>query len=124
EGLSCVVVGAAAGLADDLAVYLRHADAAVERASDLEDAAAQSASGSGLSIWVIDAGDEPPSVKQVRAAAAACPGQDIRFVIVHMASTMRYRTRAVALDMITLEGNALTRGAFLKAVAVAAGRAS
>jgi len=122
-GLCCVVVGAA-GLADDLADYLKHAHADVERAPDLASARAQGADRGGLSVWVVDAVDEPQSLERIRAAAHAKASQDVRFVVVLIERGKRRRPRAMAPDMITVDGNALNRRTFLRAVAAAAGRAS
>jgi len=96
----------------------------VERAQDLASARAQRADRGGLSVWVIDAGEEPQSPEQVRAAAHAEVSQDVRFVVVLIERGKRRRPRVAAPDMITVDGNALNRRTFLKAVAVAAGRAS
>ncbi len=123
-GLCCVVVGEAGGLADDLAAYLKHAHADVERALDLAKARVQTAGWSGLSVWVVDAGDKPQSLEQIRAVAGAQAGQDVRLVVVLIERGKRRHPRAVAPDMITVDGNALNRRTFLRAVAAAAGRAS
>ncbi|HTE43107.1 MAG TPA: ATP-binding protein, partial [Steroidobacteraceae bacterium] len=123
-GLCCVVVGTSGWLADDFAVYLKHANAQVERATDLASARVQTAGWSGLSVWVVDASDEPQRLEQMRIVARARSEQDVRFVVVLIERGKRRRPRAVAPDMITLDGNALSRRTFLKAVAVAAGRAS
>ncbi len=123
-GLSCVVVGAAGGLAEDLAAYLEHANAVVERAADLASARMQTAGRSGLSVWVVDACDEPERLEQMRVVAHAQAGQDVHLVIVLIERGKRRRPRTVAPDLITIDGNALSRRHFLQAVAVAAGRAS
>ncbi len=123
-GLFCVVVGAVGGLADDLAVYLKHANALVARAPDLVSAGIQTAGRSGLSVWIVDAGDEPQSPQQIRAAAPAKAGEDVRLVVVLIERGKRRHPRAVAPDMITVDGDSLSRRTFLTAVAVAAGRAS
>ena len=123
-GLSCVVVGADGELADDLAVYLEHANALVERAPDLASARAHTAGRRGLSVWVVDARNEPQLPQQLRIIAHAQADQDIRFVVVLSERGKRRRPRVVAPDMITVDGNALSRRTFLSSVAVAAGRAS
>ena len=76
-GLSCVVVGDAGGLADDLAAYLKHAHAVVERALDLASARVQTAGWSGLSVWVVDAGDEPRT-PGANARCRPCPDRSGR----------------------------------------------
>ncbi len=121
-GLSCLAVGSAEGLADDLAVYLTHGGAAVERVSDLAIARKRaSAYPAGLSVWVIDAGDERPSVDELHVATGARPDLEVRFVVIGRGQ--RRKPRAAASDLVLVDGNALSRQAFLKAVAIAAGRA-
>ena len=123
-GLSCVVVGARGGLADDLAAYLKHENAVVERAPDLAGARQQGAGHSGLSVWVVDAGNEPLSAEQLHADIRAQADPATRPVVVLIGRGKRRRPRAVAPDLITVDGNALHRQTFLKTVAAAAGRAS
>ena len=123
-GLRCVVVGSADGLADDLAAYLEHAHANVERASDLASARVQTAGRSGMAVWVVDASDVPQRREQVPAITRAQANQDVRLVVVLIERGRRRRPRAAAPDVITIDGNALNRRTFLHTVAVAAGRAS
>ncbi len=124
-GLSCVVVGAApGGLAEDLASYLEHANAVVERVPNLARARERGAGRSGLSVWVVDAGNEPRPPTQMYAAARAQIDQDVRLVVVLIERGKRRRPRVVAPGLITVDGNALNRRTFLRTVAVAAGRAS
>jgi PAS domain S-box-containing protein len=122
-GLVCVVVGAPEGLGDDLAVYLRHADATVFRESNLERAR-QHASGiaSGPSVWVIDTGDECPSAEELRSKARIPPQADARIVMVAVERGKRRIPRRIAPDVIMVDGNVLRRETFLTAVAAAAGR--
>jgi len=123
-GLSCVVVGSAKGLADDLAAYLTHGGAAVEQVPDLGIARERaSAYPAGLSVWVIDAGDNEPSADELLAAARVRPDMDIRFVFVVIGRGKRRKPRTAASDLIAVDGNALDRQTFLRAVAIAAGRA-
>ena len=119
-----MVVGPGGGLADDLAHYLTHANAVVERASDLADARAQSAGRSGLSVWVVDACDEPQRLAQMRIIAHAQADQGMHIAVVFIECGKRHYPRVVAPDMISVDGNALNRRTFLKTVAAAAGRAS
>jgi len=125
-GLSCLVVGSTEGLADDLAAYLRHGGAAVERAPDLAIAreragARECASAAGLSVWVIDAGDELPSADELQVAAGVRRDLEVRFLVVGRGQ--RRNPRAAASDLIVVDGNVLGRQTFLRAVAIAAGRA-
>jgi CheY-like chemotaxis protein/HPt (histidine-containing phosphotransfer) domain-containing protein len=84
----------------------------------------QTAGRSGLSVWVVDASDAPQRLEQVRAITRAQANQNVRVVVVVIERGKRRRPRAVAPDIITVDGNALNRQTFLKAVAAAAGRAS
>lgn len=124
-GLSCVVVGNAGGIADDLAAYLAHASAFVARASDVAGAGRLAArQPTSISVWVIDARDEVRNAEQMRAAISSQLNQDIRFVVVLIGRGKRRRIRTVIPDLIAIDGNALSRRNFLRAVATAAGRAS
>ncbi len=50
----------------------------------------------GLSVWVIDAGDEPPSAAELHAAGAR-PDQDVRFVLIGRGHRRKPRTVAPGL---------------------------
>lgn len=111
-GLSCLVVGTAESLADDLVAYLGHGGARVERAPDLA-AAQQWIARQGVSshpsapcVVVIDTVDTTPPLGEMRAAAR---GQ-------------RRRGRVEAADLVTLDADGLHRLRFLEAVAIAADR--
>ena len=119
--LSCLVVGRAEGLADDLAVYLTHGGAVVDRAPDLAIARERaSAYPAGLSVWVIDADDEPPSADELHLAAEARPDLQVRFVVIGRGQ--RRKLRSGSPTLIAVDGNVLGRETFLKAVAITAGR--
>ncbi|HEU0234330.1 MAG TPA: PAS domain S-box protein [Gallionella sp.] len=120
-GLSCLMVDGTDNLAEELAAYLTHGGAAVERVADL--AAARERAGAlppGLWLWIAAAGEEQPSPDNLRAAARTRPEQDIRFVVIGRGQ--RRKPRVVAPDLVMLDGNILKRRTFLKAVAIAAGR--
>lgn len=122
-GLSCLVVGGTESLAGDLAAYLTHGGALVERAADL--AAARTllpTLPSGQWIWVIDTAGAPPPLDELRAIARARPEHDARFVVI--ARGRRREPRVEDTAVVLVDGNVLTRGALLKAAAIAAGRAS
>ena len=121
-GLPCLVVGGTEGIADDIAAYLVHAGALVERVADLAAVKEWIASRPpGLCIVLIDtAGDNPP-LDKLRAAALAHPEQETRFVAIRRGQ--RREPRLEDSDLVSVDGNALTRRALLKAVAIAAGRA-
>jgi PAS domain S-box-containing protein len=124
EGLSCLVVGRPGGLADDFAVYLEYDNAVVQRAPNLMVARMHSTDRSGLSVWVIDSDDGREAAQNIRATALSLIDQNVRFVVVIVERGTRRQPRVAAPNMITVDGNALTRHTFLKAVAAAAGRAS
>ena len=126
-GLSCLVVGAAESLADDLAAYLAHGGARVERAPDLA-AAQQWIARQGISshppapcVVVIDTVDTRPPLDELRAAVRNRPGLDGRFVVVGRGE--RRRGRVEAADLVALDADGLHRLRFLEAVAIAADRA-
>jgi len=121
-GLSCLVVGDTDdGLAGELAAYLTHGGAAVERAALAAAGERASALPPGLWVWVIATGEEPPSPDNLRTIAHARPEQDIRFVVIGRGH--RRKPKIAASDLVMLDGNVLKRRMFLKAVAIAAGRA-
>jgi PAS domain S-box-containing protein len=123
-GLSCVVIGPAGGMADDLAVYLTHAKAVVVRVATLTDAEERSVGRTSLEVWVVDAGEHRLPAERMQTVLHSQAGHDIHFVVVVIERGKRRRPRVVAPDMIAVDGNALNRRTFLKAVAAAAGRAS
>lgn len=118
-GLSCFVIGPQ-GLADDLTVYLEAADAVVERMANL--AAAHERTNAilpGLMVWIIDITGATPTPDELRAAARE--GFDIRFVVIGRGD--RRQPRLENTGMVVVDGNILSRQTFLKAVAIAAGKA-
>jgi PAS domain S-box-containing protein len=120
--LSCLVVGGTEGIADDIAAYLVHAGALVERVAELAAVKEWIASRPpGLCIVVIDTAAANPPLDKMRAAARAYPEQETRFVIIRRGQ--RREPRLEDADLVLVDGNVLTRRALLKAVAVAAGRA-
>jgi len=121
EGLSCLVVGESGSLADDLVAYLMHGGAVVERMADLATAQEWiTASPPGLYIVIVDtAGGEPPS-DELRAAVRPRPEQENRFVVIGRGQ--RREPRLEDDGLMRVDGNILTSGALLKAVAIAAGR--
>jgi two-component system sensor histidine kinase/response regulator len=120
-GLSCLVVGGTGGMADDLAIYLSHAGAQVERVADLLPVREWIASRPpGLCIVLVDTAAAHPNLDELRASARAHPEQATRFVIIRRGQ--RREPRLVDADIVSLDGNVLSRRALLKAVAVAAGR--
>ncbi len=126
EGLHCLVVGNTGEITDDLATYLAHDGAIVERGTDLGYAREWIASQPpGLYIMVIDTADADPPLDRSQldslcAAARAYPEQDARFVVIRRGQ--RREPRVDAANLVLVDGNVLTRKTLLEAVAVAAGR--
>ena len=126
-GLHCLVVGSREGMADDLAAYLMHAGVMVGRAEGLGSAKGWIDSRPpGLYIVIIDtAADYPPLATALldglRVASRAYPGQEARFVVIQRG--LRHEPRLADVDLVLVDGNALTSRFLLKAVAIAAGRA-
>ncbi len=138
SGLSCLVLGDDEGLGDDLAAYLTYEGALVERVPKLD--AARKLIGTlppGLWLLVIDAGRDAPPVEELRAACRTRTSLDPHFVVVehghhqpgvepHFVIIRRGRRRqgrAQTVDIITMDGDVMHRQSFLRAVAIAAGRA-
>lgn len=120
-GLSCLVVGGTGGVADDLAIYLSHAGALVERVADLLPVREWIASRPpGLCIVLVDTAAAHPNLDELRASARAHPEQATRFVIIRRGQ--RREPRLEDADIVSVDGNVLSRKVLLKAVAVAAGR--
>ena len=122
QELSCLVVGDSESLADDLAAYLVHDGAVVERSEDLAAIDEWIAGRThGLCIVLIDTAGSKPLLDGLRAAARAHPEQQTRFVAIGRGQ--RREPRLEDADLVAVDGNALTRRALLKAVAIASGRA-
>jgi CheY-like chemotaxis protein/HPt (histidine-containing phosphotransfer) domain-containing protein len=120
-GLCCLVVGGEDSMAGDMAVYLAHDGAVVERVADRAAARQWIASHPpGLCIVVIDNTGAPSPLDELRTVARARTGTDVRFVVIGRGKRRRYRVEAA--DQVTLDAEVMHRRAFLDAVAIAAGR--
>ncbi|SFN76391.1 PAS domain S-box protein [Nitrosospira briensis] len=137
-GISCLVIGDEKGLGDDLAVYLRYSGATVERETDFRAAPKRiEALPPGLWLLIIDAGHDVPPLEELRAACHARPDLDSHFVVLEhghhqpdieprfvvIKRGRRRHERTETVDTVTLDGDVMHREAFLRAVAIAAGRA-
>jgi CheY-like chemotaxis protein/HPt (histidine-containing phosphotransfer) domain-containing protein len=119
EGLNCLVFGRSDSLADDMAVYLRHANARTECVRDQENALRWLLnSPDGMSIVLVD--DLGAEALLARMRAAVRPNQEIHFALIGRGR--RRRARMNAEGLVLVDGNLLTRRALLEAVAIAAGR--
>lgn len=122
-GLSCLVIGGPDGLAPDLTTYLAHAGAQVQTLPDL--VAAQRWIRSDLSgpwVWVIDFDKTHPTVEELTATIGLCPAIDVRLLAIVTERGTRRKPRDKGAGIVTVDGNALCRQTFLRAVAIAAGR--
>ena len=100
-GLSCLVLdeGGPNGLGVDLATYLTHDQALVERVTTLAAALQWIASRpAGLCIVVIDTVAAHPLLEDLRAATRAHPEQEIRFVVIGRGQ--RRRPRLEGADVV------------------------
>ena len=116
-GLDCIVVGA--DHADDLRVYLEHAGAKVHPVADLR-AAVQRASGLSRPVVIQNTRGDALSSEALHAMFGATP--DARHLLI--ARGWGRRAKMTSTDVVSLDGNCLRRTSLLRAVAVAAGRAS
>jgi len=137
SGLSCLVLGDAQGLGDDMATYLSYGGARVERAANL-DAARKLIVTLAPVLWlfVIDAGRDTPALKELRTACRARLSLDPHFLVLerghhqqgiepHFVVINRGRRRqgrAQTEYLVTMDGDVMNRQSFLRAVAIAAGR--
>jgi len=118
--LPCLVVGDENSLANDLATYLIHDGAVVERAEDLASAEEWIAHRAPcLCVVVIDTAGIDLPMNELRAAART--GADVRLVAIERGG--RRHCRAVSPGLIALDAEVMHRRVFLEAVAIAAGRA-
>jgi PAS domain S-box-containing protein len=119
-GLDCIVVNGRSAVIEDVAIYLEHAGARVRRVADLEAAAHAAAGLSAPVVVTHDIGRGPVLIDALQATFRKAP--DVRFVLI--ARGRRRRARVRSPNLVLLDGDALRRQALLRAVAVAAGRAS
>jgi signal transduction histidine kinase/ActR/RegA family two-component response regulator/HPt (histidine-containing phosphotransfer) domain-containing protein len=120
SGLSCLVIGDQTCLADDLAVYLQHAGASVQRAECPGVVRDVDTPGEKLWIWLYEALRDASQMDELRAMAALYTQHEVRFLVIG-----RGNQRAVLRlsdDFMQLDGNLLTRQKLLHAVMVIAGR--
>jgi signal transduction histidine kinase/ActR/RegA family two-component response regulator/HPt (histidine-containing phosphotransfer) domain-containing protein len=125
KGLTCLVIGGHAGLADDLATYLEADAASVTRVPNLAAAREWNREcPQGLIVWVVDAGEDLPAVGELQSALRARADLDLRVVLVVIGRGQRRNPRAETDGVIMIDGNALNRHTLAKAVAIVTGRAS
>ena len=123
DGLSCLVIGDASGLAPDIATYLEHGRAHVERVDNLALAREWAHSQKpGTWVWIMDAGDTHPSLDELESAINCGRDSEPRLRLVVIERGTRHNLRQKADTVYTVDGNALRRKTLLRAAALAAGR--
>jgi CheY-like chemotaxis protein/HPt (histidine-containing phosphotransfer) domain-containing protein len=121
EGLPCLVADCPDGMGGDLVSYLIHDKALVQRATDLASAQQWIASrSSGRSIVIIDTRIAGSSLDELCVTARSNPASDTHFVLIGRGP--RSGPRVDSANMVSLNGNLLTRLDLLNAVGIAAGR--
>ncbi len=122
EGLYCLIFGKGETLSGDLEAYLVNAGAHTQQVVNLEAARQLVPTlAAGCWVWIVNTeADAPASLETLRNIARSNPGLDVRYVVIGR-GPHRYPQQFDA-DRVTVDGNVLTRGAMLRAVAVAAGR--
>ncbi len=124
-GLPCLVVGAAAGPAADLADYLNHAGAATTCLQTVAQAQAwlRRVDPGGCVVVIADAQDategRDPMLAACRAVGSERPELVLAFVVIERGSQRRPRRQTS--DPMWLYGECLHRAKFLHSVALAAG---
>jgi two-component system sensor histidine kinase/response regulator len=125
KGLTCLLIGEHAGMADDLAAYLDADAAFVARVPDLAAAREWMREfAPGLAVWIVEGGEDLPVLDELQAALQTRGEPDLRVVLVVIGRGRRRGSRAEADGIILIDGNSLNRHVLAKAVAIAAGRAS
>ncbi|MFA6920881.1 MAG: PAS domain S-box protein [Gallionella sp.] len=125
-GLTCLVVGSAESLVDDLASYLVHDGAQVDRVSDLVSAQEwitrqwTDTHLPVLCVVVIDTEGHKPLLDELRAVARTHQEQGAHFVVVERGLRRHWRVKDA--ELVELDADGMHRLEFLEAVAIAAGR--
>ena len=116
-GVSCLLIPDSRAFTADLAVYLEHAGATVERVTNLSSAKALRDSGEiDQRVWIIEDSDEHSSMDSIQCAL------DGHLMTVVVSRGNRRQPRRGTKGIVLIDGNALSRSTFLQAVAMAAGR--
>ncbi|MBX3616095.1 ATP-binding protein [Nitrosomonas sp.] len=136
-GLNCLILGSNESLSNDLAVYLQSAGASVKQVTDFSQLNRLIRRLTpGLWLVVIDAGQEGPSIDELRAVFSERSEKikanvhsvtdkstafiEPRFVVIKRGR--RRQARIEDIDIITLDGDVMYRQSLLRAMAIAAGR--
>ncbi len=119
-GLDCIVVENQNRAAADLCAYLAPQGASVRIAADLADAARLATGVAAPVVVVHDARDRQATERTLQDVFAGA--SNVRHLLLTRGS--RRQARIDAPDVVSLDADALLRRSFLRAVAVAASRAS
>ena len=122
RGLDCIIVEDMDIRVDDLRTYLEYAGARVQLAAGLDVAAQLAANQTAPVVIIQDLGRKCVSIplNDLHATFALVP--DTCYLLITWGQ--RRGARMECADVVTLDGNAMQQRAFLRAVEVAAGRAS
>ena len=122
HGITCLLVAAPSGIADDLACYLEADGALVQRCRHVPATDAVPRTGpDALAVWVIEADDDLPALESLLRVLREQLEREMRVVLIAVSREQR-PVRAAADGIATLDGNVLSRQALCIAVARAAGR--
>ncbi len=120
-GLRCLVIGGQDSLAQDMATYLMYGGAHVEHVADLAQVRSLIPGlAPGRWIWIVDVANTPNMLDALRDHADHLQELDINFVAIERGS--RRVPHVKYANLVSVDGNALTRRRFFNAVAAAAGR--
>jgi PAS domain S-box-containing protein len=120
-GLSCIAIGGPGGVADDIAAYLTHDGARVERVVDLAGAdALLRAAPNGAWVCILDAAKLAAPLDALHALAHGLPAQTLGFVCIEHGSRRRHYEKHE--NVVLLDCNVLLRQRLARSVAMAAGR--
>jgi signal transduction histidine kinase/CheY-like chemotaxis protein/HPt (histidine-containing phosphotransfer) domain-containing protein len=121
DGLRCLVVGDGDRLVSDVAAYLVGGGALVERVEDARQLPIIAAGlPAGPWVWVVDTASSSVSLAELRALARTLREHQIRFLGIGR-GRLREPQRTDA-DLVSVDGNVMTRRRLFRAVATAAGR--
>jgi len=122
DGITCLLVAAPAGIADDLARYLAADGAEVQRSRGIPGVdTALPVGQDALAVWVIEADDNLRALESLLRVLREQVGREMRVVLIAVSRQQR-PAHAIADGIATLDGNVLSRHALCNAVARAAGR--
>jgi CheY-like chemotaxis protein/HPt (histidine-containing phosphotransfer) domain-containing protein len=120
SGLSCLVMASPEGLADDVATYLRFEQMLVSHAADLASAQRWMQANEGGLVVAFEHDVAGSALSELHAQAVANPKKMWRFISI--GDGRRRRPRRDDADLVSIDGNLLTRKVLVDTIAVAAGR--